>query len=147
GYTAVAPDLIPTGEIIDVAGTAFDFRQPRRIGEARAAGAAAGTLPCAGFDNNFCVRGTGLREQLRLTSPDGLQLTVISDTPGIQIYDGSGLAETAVSGQGTPFEAFAGVAIEPQEYPDAPNQPTFPSTVLRPGGEYRRTTQWLLSQV
>jgi aldose 1-epimerase len=146
GYTAVAADLIPTGEIIPVAGTAFDFREPRLIGAARKVGAQTGTLCCAGFDNNFCVNGDGLREQLRLTSPDGLQLTVLANTPGIQIYDGSGFDGTLSSPEGVPYQAFAGVAIEPQAYPDSPNHPEFPSTVLRPGEEYRQVTQWVISQ-
>ncbi|MFT3860387.1 aldose epimerase family protein [Micropruina sp.] len=130
-YTPVRPDLIPTGELAAVAGTALDLREGVLLGPALAAAQADGSALGGGFDHNFVVDGEGLREHVRLVGPDGLTLTVRSDAPAVQLYSGEALGR-------------AGVAIEPQNYPDAPNHPGFPSAVLRPGEVYRTTTEWLV---
>lgn len=132
-YTAVRPDLIPTGEVPGVAGTALDLRDGVRFGDALAAALADGTALGGGFDHNFVVDGAGLREHVRLVGPDGLTLVVRSDAPAVQIYSGEAIGR-------------AGVAIEPQNYPDAPNHPSFPSAELRPAQVYRTTTEWLVSR-
>ncbi len=128
-YTPTRPDLIPTGEIRDVEGTAADFRQGRVLGEAIAAAVASGIERAGGFDHNFVIDGEGMREHVRLTGPDGLTLVVRSDAPAVQIYTAEHLGRV-------------GVAVEPQNYPDAPNHPEFPSAVLLPGDTYRTTTRW-----
>lgn len=132
-YTAVRPDLIPTGDVPGVSGTALDLRDGVRFGDALAAAVADGTALGGGFDHNFVVDGEGVREHVRLVGPDGITLSVLSDAPAVQIYSGEALGR-------------AGVAIEPQNYPDAPNHPDFPSAVLRPGEVYRTTTEWLISR-
>ncbi|MDR1237040.1 MAG: galactose mutarotase [Propionibacteriaceae bacterium] len=145
GYTAVRADLIPTGEIADVTGTAMDFRTPRTLAAARPVLLAQGLAVPEGYDHNFVVDGHGLRDHLTLTSPDGLRLTLRSDAPCVQFYDGAGFDGTLTSPDGLAYEKYAGLAIEPQLHPDAPNHPGFPSAVLRPGDEYRRTIQYLVS--
>lgn len=132
-FTAVRPDLIPTGEVVSVADTALDLRDGVRFGDALGAAVAGGTALGGGFDHNFIVDGEGLREHVRLVGPDGLTLIVRSDAPAVQIYSGEAIGR-------------AGVAIEPQNYPDAPNHPGFPSAELRPGEVYRTTTEWLVSR-
>lgn len=127
-FTPTDADLIPTGEIRSVAGTAFDLRAGRLIGEANVAALAEGLARGGGIDQNFVVDGEGLREQVRLTGPLGT-VVVHSDAPGVQLYTADHLGR-------------AGLAIEPQGYPDAPNHPEFPSVVLRPGEIYTTTTQW-----
>ena len=128
-YTPTRPDLIPTGEVRSVEGSAVDFRHGRLLGEALAAAIAAGIERGGGFDHNFVIDGEGMREHVRLTGPDGLTLVVRSDAPAVQLYSGEHMGR-------------AGLAIEPQNYPDAPNHPDFPSAVLFPGETYRTTTQW-----
>ena len=126
--TPTGPGLIPTGALLPVDNTPFDFRQPRRIGDALAEPhpelAAAG-----GLDANFAL--TGAAPALRLRSPEsGIALTVETDQPGVQIYGGQGLK--------APFVKNGALAIEPQGFPDAPNHPTFPNVILRPGQRYQR---------
>lgn len=130
-YTPVGSGLIPTGEIRAVEGLAIDLRSERNLGAALAAAQIEGVGVNGGLDHNFVVDGCGLREHLRLVGPDGLSLAVYSDAPGVQIYSGEKLGR-------------AGLAIEPQGFPDAPNHDGFPSAVLRPGQSYRRTIQWLV---
>lgn len=130
-YTPVGPGLIPTGEIRAVEGLAIDLRSERNLGATLAAALTEGIGVNGGLDHNFVVDGRGLREHLRLVGPDGLSLAVHSDAPGVQIYSGEKLGR-------------AGLAIEPQGFPDAPNHDGFPSAVLRPGQSFRRTIQWLV---
>ena len=132
-YTPVSADLIPTGEIRSVAGTSADFRSSVLLGEALAACQTDGVGVNGGFDHNFVVDGAGLREHARLVGPDGLSLVMSSDAAAVQIYSGESLGR-------------AGLAIEAQGFPDAPNQPGFPETVLRPGELYRTMTKWVVQE-
>ncbi|MEI2387406.1 aldose epimerase family protein [Breoghania sp. JC706] len=130
-YLPVDGDLIPTGEIAGVAGTAFDFRTPRAIGG-------------AGYDHNFCLDGADgrLRDVAWLESPEsGLSLTVSTTEPGLQIYDGAHL-EGALGYGGTRLKARAGLAMETQAWPDSPNRADFPPCILRPGAVYRSETAY-----
>jgi aldose 1-epimerase len=144
-YTPIHADLIPTGEIRDVTGSAADFRQGRSFGEARLAGDAEGITHNGGFDHNFVVDGQGLREHCRLVGSDGLTLTIVSDQPAIQVYSGEHFDGTQIGTSGAPHQKRAGIALETQHYPDSPNQPGFPNTVLRPGEDYVATTHWLVT--
>lgn len=128
-YLPVDADLIPTGEIAPVAGTAFDFRGPRRIG--------------AGYDHNFCLarRRGPLREVARLTGRKGLSMAVETTEPGLQLYDGRHFDGSAGL-EGRRYGPYAGVALEAQGWPDAPNHPQFPESVLRPGEVYRAATTY-----
>ena len=142
-YTPTDADGIPTGEIVPVIG-GLDFTSPRPIGEARAA-MLAGHLDRGGaLDHDFIVPGDGIREMVALAG-DGLTLTVLSDAPAVQVYDAAGFGGTAHGPDGQPYGPHAGLAIEPQSPPDAPNQPGFGNTVLRPGERWTRTITFLVS--
>lgn len=143
-YTPNHPDGIPTGAILDVAGSAADFRAGVLLGEARDAAEAEGITRRGGFDHNFVVDGSGLREHCRLTGGSGLTLTVRSDQPALQMYGGDLFDGTQIGTSGEPYVLRSGVALEPQNFPDAPNHPGFPNAVLRPGEEYVARTQWLV---
>jgi aldose 1-epimerase len=126
--TAVRPDLIPTGELLEVAGTPFDLRTPQRIADALARSHPQLEIG-GGFDHNWALDPGG-GEALTLSSPEtGLALHIATDQPGVQVYSGQGL-----SGRFVPHGA---IVFEPQGYPDAVNQPNFPPVVLRPGEVYR----------
>lgn len=144
-YTPNRDDGIPTGEIRDVTGSAADFRSGPRLGPARELALAQGITRNGGFDHNFVVDGQGLREHCRLTGATGLTLTLLSDAPALQVYTGEHLDGTGSGTSGVPYVRRAGVALEPQAFPDAPNHANFPSTVLRPPNEYATTTQWLVT--
>ena len=153
-YTPTDASQIPTGELAPVAGTAFDFRQPRRIGAqiARAAtmqGDDAVQLRIAGgFDHNFMLGGDRreaaageLPLAARLTAPDsGCVLEVFTDRPALQVYAGNFLDGTHRGKRGAPIGRHAGLCLETQLPPDAVNQPGFPSPVLRPGETFTTAT-------
>jgi aldose 1-epimerase len=127
--TPVRPDLIPTGALLPVEGTAFDLRTPRPIGEALAQGHPQLALG-GGYDHNWALRPQA-GPAVRLRSPrTGLEMSLSTDQPGLQVYSGQGLT--------APFAAHGGIALEPQGFPDAVNIPAFPDVVLRPGRTYRR---------
>lgn len=131
-YLPVRADLIPTGEQAEVAGTPFDFRTPRRIGEALQA--LAGAMP-------RCHDHCWLGGSATLQSSDGaLTLALHSTAPGLQFYAGEFLPRTP-DREGRPYAAHAGLALEPQALPDSPHHPEWPqkNAVLRPGDTYRRT--------
>ncbi|MFW5951177.1 MAG: aldose epimerase family protein [Gemmatimonadota bacterium] len=141
-FVPVDGTQIPTGELRPVAGTPFDFRTPRPIGERlhhRDEQLGIG----GGYDHSYVVRaagGPGPRLAARVRDPgSGRVLEVRTTEPGIQLYTGNGL--DGVAGKdGRPYVAHAGVALETQHFPDSPNQPHFPSTILRPGGSYESLT-------
>lgn len=128
--TEVDGALIPTGRLLPVAGSAFDFRQGRPV----VPGAPA-------LDTNFCLsdRPEDLRDVLWLTGQGGLSLTLATTEPGLQVYDHRAPAD---AGHG----AYAGLAIEPQHWPDAPNQPAFPPILLQPHETRRQITRWRFSR-
>ncbi len=131
---------IPTGERRAVDGTAFDFRQPQSIG-ARLRGTDEQLLYARGFDHCFVVDGTPgtLRRAARLThAASGRVLELDTDCAGLQVYTGNSL-NGALIGHGGTYRQTAGLALEAQAFPDAPNQPAFPSTVLYPGNCFAAT--------
>ncbi|MFJ4481887.1 aldose epimerase family protein [Streptomyces longwoodensis] len=121
-YTPVDADLIPTGDLAPVADTRFDFLTSRKLG--------------AGYDHNYVLdKGVtaAAEEVAELHDPaSGRVLTVATTEPGLQLYTGDHLP--------APFTPGEGVALETQHFPDSPNRPAFPSTVLRPGEVYRSET-------
>ncbi|MFF0592099.1 aldose epimerase family protein [Streptomyces antibioticus] len=121
-YTPVDADLVPTGELAEVADTRFDFRTARKLGP--------------GYDHNFVLdKGVTAApvEVAELYDPgSGRVLTVATTEPGIQVYSADHLGE--------PFLPGEGIALETQHFPDSPNRPEFPSTELRPGEVYRSET-------
>jgi len=144
-YTPTRDDGIPTGEMLPVAGTGLDFTTPRRLDAARAAMLDEGLDRGGAMDHNFMVPGDGVREMARLTAPDGLSLTVLSDSPAVQIYDASGFDGSFSTVDGRSMVCHSGLAIEPQSPPDCPNQPGWPDTVLRPGQTWSRTITFQVS--
>lgn len=141
-YLPTGAGGIPTGELALVEGTPFDLREPALVGERRRAEHPQ-VRAAAGLDHTFVVPGSGLREHARLVAPrTGLALTVRSDQPGIQVYSGGHLRPHPLGTSGRPYGPAAGIALETQHFPDSPNHPHFPSTVLRPGETFASTTTW-----
>lgn len=135
-YTPTDDTSIPTGEIAKVDGTPFDFRTPLKIG------ARIGELvetPAGGYDHNYVLNGKvgTVRKIAEVCAPkSGRVLTVETDQPGVQFYTGNFLAgQTAKAGKTYP--GYSAFCLETQHFPDSPNKPDFPSTVLRPGETYR----------
>lgn len=141
-YTPVDDTLIPTGELASVADTPFDFRTPMAIGKRIGADHLQLTRG-RGYDHNFVVtRATdGLQRAARVVEPStGRTLEVATTEPGMQFYSGNFLDGTLTGKQGRVFRQRFGFCLETQHFPDSPNQPSFPSTVLEPGAEYRSST-------
>jgi aldose 1-epimerase len=143
-YTPTDASSIPTGELARVAGTPFDFTTPRPIGE-RVEEADEQLAFGQGYDHNFVLDrppgDRGLRPAARVADPaSGRALEVLTTEPGVQFYSGNQLDGTLVGAGGAAYGRRAGFALETQHFPDAPNQPAFPSTVLRPGQTYRSAT-------
>lgn len=135
----VGAGLIPTGALLPVAGTAFDFRVPRPIGE-RIGCSDEQLRHGAGYDHHFILNKRtphALALAARVHEPvSGRVLELLTDQPGVQFYSGNFLDGT-LSSQGWRFIHRGGFCLEPQHCPDSPNQPHFPSTILRPGQQYR----------
>ncbi len=131
-----AANLIPTGEILPVAGTPFDFTAPHAIGE-RIAGVEGG------YDHNFVLRSGGgtLALAARVEEPEsGRAFEIWTDQPGIQLYTGNFLDGTVVGKGGKAYHKHFAFCLETQHFPDSPNHPNFPSTILEPGRTLRSTT-------
>lgn len=139
-YTPTNLALIPTGELTPVAGTPLDFREPTRIGDAVRRDHAA-LRTARGIDHNFAVRGSGLRDVATVRAAE-LHLEVASDAPGVQVYTGNFLDGTAAGTSGSLYRQGDGLALEPQAFPDSPNQASFGSVTLRPEETYHRTIVW-----
>ena len=140
-FLPVAAGSIPTGEIRPVAGTPFDFRTPVAIGS-RIRDADPQILYGQGYDHTFVLRpGAGLRQTARLHEPaSGRVLDVLTTQPGVQVYSGNQLTGTLSGPSGRTYRQGDALCLETQHFPDSPNQPAFPSTVLRPGEEFASTT-------
>lgn len=149
--TAVHPDSIPTGEIRPVASTPFDFRRPRRIGDRIGDMSDEMIRIGGGYDHNYVLETGGkLGRIAEVYEPaSGRRMTVFSDTPGVQLYTGNklGLAYPITGKGGKPYGRFAGLCLETQHFPNAANQPSFPSPVVRAGERYCQTTVWAFSAV
>lgn len=132
-YLPVTEDLIPTGEIADVTGTAFDFRAGKAVG-------ARGQR----YDHNFVLGRERLAEPRLAASLEGpasrTRMDVLSTEPGLQFYDGGYL-------KGGGFGAHAGLCLEPQIFPNSPNEPSFSNAVLRPAQTYRQITVYRFSRL
>lgn len=143
-YTPADTRLIPTGEIAPVAGTPLDFTQPTAIG------ARIEQLKprVNGYDHNFVLDSAGdsRAPEARLIEPQsGRVMEVRTTEPGMQIYTGNHLNGKVAGTGGVVYPRHGGVCFETQHYPDSPNKPQFPSTVLRPGETFRSTTVFAFS--
>ena len=141
-YTPVDDGLIPTGEIAPVAGTPFDFQTITPIG-ARINGDHQQLVRGKGYDHNFVLarKGAGLEEAAHVIEPTtGRTMTISTTEPGIQFYSGNFLDGTLKGKGGRVYPHRSGFCLETQHYPDSPNQPKFPTTVLKPGETYKTQT-------
>jgi aldose 1-epimerase len=141
-FTPVDATLIPTGELAPVAGTPFDFRQPTAIG-ARIDGDDQQLKNGNGYDHNWVLNrtGGGLVHAARVEDPSsGRTLDVSTTEPGVQFYAGNFLDGTITGKGGRVYKRRYGLCLETQHFPDSPNHPDFPSTILRPGERFRSKT-------
>lgn len=143
-YTPVDSGLIPTGELASVEGTPFDFRSGEKIG---ARIEQTGGDPY-GYDHNFVLNGTAgtLRPVVTVVdSLSGRKLEVFTTQPGLQFYTGNFLNGSVASDEGIPYHRNTGFCLETQHFPDSPNKPDFPGTMLKPGETFRETTKYRIS--
>jgi aldose 1-epimerase len=138
-YTPVDATLIPTGERRRVAQTPFDFRQPHAIGERIREDRDEQIRLGHGYDHNFVVNGTPgtLRFAARLEDPaSGRVMELLTTAPGVQLYSGNFIDSKVMGKSGRAYRPGDAVCLEPQVFPDSPNQPNFPSARLNPGETY-----------
>ena len=134
--TPVDTNLIPTGEMMPVQGSPFDFTVAKRIGQDI-------EKVTGGFDHNYVLRKTygELTLAATLTDPgSGRKLELWTTEPGLQFYSGNFLDGTLTGRNGQPYVKHGGLCLEPQHFPDSPNRPGFPNTILQPGETYRQTS-------
>ena len=141
-YTVVNDKLIPTGKNPPVKGTPMDFTSPKKVG--KDLGSVKG-----GYDHNWVLNKSGNEESLAATvydSASGRFMEVRTTQPGIQFYTGNFLDGTLTGTRGgATFGKHAALCLETQHFPDSPNQPSFPSTILKPGETYKQTTVYKFS--
>lgn len=138
-YTPTDDTFIPTGELAPVEGTPVDFREPHAIGERIAE--IPGTP--GGYDHNFAIDGAigTLREAAIVKDPgSGRVMKVLTTEPGLQFYTGNFLDGTLTGKDGTVYQKNTAFCLEAQKYPDSPNKPNFPTSIVRPGETYKQTT-------
>lgn len=147
-YTPTDADQVPTGELAPVAGTALDFRELTPIG-ARIRSSEQQMLYAQGYDHNFVLRkqaGESLPVAVRMYDPvSGRLLEVRTTEPGVQVYSANHMNGSVVSAAGTTLRQGDGLALETEHFPNSPNEPRFPSTMLRPGETLRSTTVFHMS--
>ena len=131
---------IPTGRFVEVQGTALDFRRPTALAQCLRASD-------RGCNHSWLLPSDGkLNVAARLFEPkSGRAVEVLTTEPSIHVYTGGYISGQDVGAQGVPYRAFDGVALEAQHLQDSPNQPGFPSTLLRPGEVFRATTIYRFS--
>ena len=149
-FVPVDESLIPTGEIASVAGTPFDFTSAKPIGRDLRDGSDAQIVIGRGYDHTFVIdRPDGdasLALVARVVEPtSGRVLEVHSTEPGVQFYSGNFLEGTVAGTSGKVYRQTDAFALETQHFPDSPNQPIFPTTVLMPGEVFTSTTEWRFS--
>ena len=140
-YTPVDSTLIPTGEIKSVKGTPFDFTKSTKIG-------ARIDSVKGGYDHNWVLNKKGNAMELVATLSDdvsGRKMEVYTTEPGLQFYSGNFLDGTIKGSDGKPFSQHTGLCLETQHFPNSPNQPNFPSTLLKPGEKYQTMTKYKIS--
>ncbi|MGC9348917.1 MAG: aldose epimerase family protein [Anaerolineae bacterium] len=146
-FTPVDETLIPTGEVRSVAGTPLDFRTPTPIG-ARIDDEDEQLGYGGGYDHNWVINGEPgeLRMAARVTEPEsGRVMEVLTTEPGVQVYTANMMPPSLEGKGGRVYGRRSAICLETQHFPDSPNKPTFPSTVLRPDGVFRSTTVYRFS--
>ncbi|WP_037062965.1 aldose epimerase family protein [Pseudonocardia acaciae] len=146
-YTPVDDELLPTGEVLAVAGTPFDFRTPTPIGK-HLHEVQRTSDRGAGYDHNWVLAGTGMREVATVEDPrSGRRMAMSTDQPGVQVYVGGYLDGVTAKPPLPEYRAFAGLTFEAQTFPDSVNHSHFPQPVLRPGQAYRNRSRFEFSTV
>ncbi|MCG8511342.1 MAG: galactose mutarotase [Rhodospirillales bacterium] len=143
-YTPTDNASIPTGEIATVEGTPYDFREEKPVGRDMA----LLTSTIGGYDMNFALNGEAgtLRTAAEVFDPaSGRVMEVLTTAPGVQFYAGFKMDGSLTGKNGAKYAACAGLCLETQHFPDSPNNPNFPSTVLRPGEVYSHRMVWTFS--
>jgi aldose 1-epimerase len=146
-FTPVDDGLIPTGELREVEGTPMDFRIPRTIGE-RIDAEDEQIGFGGGYDHNWVLNGEAgtLRLAARVVEPaTGRVMEVLTTEPGMQFYAGNFLDGSNMGKGGIPYTHRSGFCLETQHFPDSPNRPEFPTTILRPGELRESTTVYRFS--
>lgn len=140
-YTPVNNGLIPTGELAPVKGTAFDFNQPHTIGER------IGEIR-GGYDHNYVIKEKHDGELVKMAevyhAGSGRFMELYSDAPGVQFYSGNFLDGT-ITTNGVAYTRHMGMCLEPQVFPNSPNEPSFPTSRLNPGEKYKHRIQYHFS--
>lgn len=136
-YLPVDTELIPNGETRLVSGTGFDFREPRRLADG------------AALDHNFCL--SDQRRELQTVGrliglKSGVTMEIATTEPGVQVYDGAKIAVSCPSHNSATLSSHAGIALEPQAWPDGHHHDGFPDALLRAGETYRQHTQYIFSK-
>ncbi len=127
-FTEVDQDLTPTGKLLKVSGTEMDFSTSRPVGKGI-------------YDHNYVLNGEGLKKAATLIHPkSGRKMDVMTTEPGLQFYTGNFL-------DGKLFQKNTGLCLETQHFPDSPNHPEFPSTLLEPGKKYTSSTHYVFSVI
>jgi aldose 1-epimerase len=148
-FTPTDANLIPTGDIVSVAGTPFDFRSLKPIGrDIRDAGAPQGNqlVLAHGYDHNWVLNGTGMKLAAVAVDPgSGRVLSTSTTEPGVQFYTGNFLVGDLVGTGGNTYRQSDGFTLETQHFPDSPNKPSFPSTELDPGQTFSSATVYKFS--
>jgi len=146
-FTPVNKMLLPTGEILSVQGTPLDFTQPTAIG-ARINSKFEQLVLGGGYDHNFVInrQGSGLAFSARVYEPtSGRVMEVFTTEPGVQFYTSNFQDETVTGKRGHVYRQRPAFCLETQHYPNSPNQPSFPSTILRPGQTYQSSSVYRFS--
>ena len=140
GYTETDDKLIPTGKIISVEGTPYDFRTPKAI---RTDFDAVRVLPTSGYDNNFVLGKPGEFKQAAVLKGDksGLTMTAYTNMEGMQLYTGNHIHDRKGKAN-TEYHDMSGLCMEPHHFPDCVNKPEFPSAIVRPGETYYHHTEF-----
>jgi aldose 1-epimerase len=142
GFTPVDSTLIPVGEVRKVSGTPFDFTSPHKIGERINDTSDLQITYGLGYDHNFALNGEAGQMKLaaRVKAPvSGRVMEVHTTEPGVQFYTGNFL-NGSEKGKGSVYGHRTGFCLETQHFPDSPNQPSFPTTVLKPGEVFKSST-------
>ena len=146
-FTPTDSTLIPTGELRPVQGTPFNFTKPTAIG-ARISEQDEQLVFGRGYDHNFVInrKGAGMILAARVYEPTtGRVLEVTTTQPGVQFYTGNFLDGTVTGKEGHVYKHRYGFCLETQHFPDSPNHPDFPSTILKPGEKFHQTTAFKFS--
>ncbi len=151
GYTPVDRYRIPTGEILGVIGTPFDFTKPRKMGQNLTSIPSCGPEDPGGYDHNYVINDTGeyIKLAARVSSKNsGLNMEVKTNQPGVQFYTGNFLTTNISGKNGAIYDKFHGFCLETQKFPNSINQfntPEWPNVILRPGEIYNHEVRYCFS--